>query len=171
MHIPEDIKAIAARKPLEPAEAETLKKAIIKYAKDYLDLKKGKNSSVNINDIVRDDFKVQDYVFTFVRDIGRRMERTRDFVMYEKEGYGEDQIIVVPLDRPLTEKYSYLFSFGGVILGAALTLMTTWLKTKIEKPLPSPIIKVEDSRISALQDSLQSLKMRLNTSGKDKPHP
>ena len=80
--IPDNIKTLCAKPNLsDPDEQETVKQEIIKYLKDYLNLKKGKNSLADVTGIVRDAFQCKGTVYPFERDIAGRMMRTRDYTM------------------------------------------------------------------------------------------
>jgi len=125
----DDIKKLINKKPLDKEDIRPLKTALRKYAEDYLDLKVGGNSSINLTDTFTNDIKVADANDNFFRDIGRQMERTRDYTMYEnKKQDGSKEIVVIPLDRPILEKHAILFTVGGIFLGAILSVLGGFLQ-------------------------------------------
>ncbi|MEO5995043.1 MAG: hypothetical protein ABIN89_00015 [Chitinophagaceae bacterium] len=130
----DEISMLAAKKPLQPEEAELLKKVIIKHSEVYLNLKEGGNSSINLTDVIRNDIIVVDANDNFIRDIGRRMERTRNYSMYEtKKDDGSYNVTIIPLDRPWWERYSPALSIGSLILGIILTVFGDVVKSHLEK--------------------------------------
>ncbi len=158
-----NIKELIIKKPLAPEDIQPLKTALKKYAEDYLNTKKGGNSSINLTDIITSDIKVADANNNFIRDIGRQLERTRNYTMYEnKKDDGSYEIVVVPLDRSWWEKYNPLQTFGGVVLGAALTFFGNMIINQEKKHTPLQTINIEDSRIQPLYDSIDKLRNELN---------
>jgi hypothetical protein len=159
----DDIKELLIKKPLDPEDIQPLKNALKKYAEDYLRKNKGGNSSINLTDIFTNDIKVADANPTFIRDIGRRMERTQNYTMYEnKKGDGSYEIVVVPIDRPWWERYNPLQTYGGIVLGAILSLVVARIN-KQEKQTLLPTINIEDTRIQSLYDSIGNLKNELKS--------
>lgn len=159
----DDIKELIIKKPLDPEDIQPLKTALTKYAEDYLHKNKGGNSSINLTDIFTNDIKVADANPTFIRDIGRRMERTQNYTMYEnKKDDGSYEIVVVPIDRPWWERYNPLQTYGGILLGAVLSLMIARINSQ-GKQTQLPTINIEDTRIQSLYDSIGSLKNELKS--------
>ena len=135
----DDIKKRIVKKPLESEDIKPLKAALRKYAQDYLNLKIGGNSQINLTDTFTNDIKVADANYSFIRDIGRQMERTRDYVMHEnKKEDGSNEIVVFPTDRPLLEKHATFFTIAGIFLGAALSVLGGYLQNLWQSPRDWP---------------------------------
>lgn len=165
------IKELIAKKPLDPEDIQPLKSALKNYAKDYVNLKKGGNSSINLTDTFKNDIVVADANENFIRDIGRQMERTRDYTMYEnKKDNGAYEIVVVPLDRSWWEKHSWFLPIITLVLGSTMTFCFTYLNNRLssqankQMKMPKKIeVQVTTSHQS---DSLTNLKIAIKDSAK-----
>lgn len=117
--IPDNIKKLCAKLDLsDPVEQDLVKREIIKYLNDYLDLDKGKNSLANVTDIVRDFFNVVGTNYPFERDIAGRMMRTRNYTMKEEIAKnGKEDVYVIAADRDWWDKNKFWFSVIMLIIG------------------------------------------------------
>ena len=132
-NIPPDIEILCAKTDLSNEnEQEKVKVEIVNYLKRYLDKKDGKNSFVDVTGIIRDIFKCQGTQYSFDRDIGGRMQRTRDFTMREaiNEGNGKE-VYVIAADRDWWDKYSGWVSIVLLVIGFILGLIGEPIRDKI----------------------------------------
>jgi hypothetical protein len=140
--IPDHIKSICAKPKLDDPdinnEQELVKKAIVEYLEYYLDIKKGGNSLADVTGIIRNEFECKWTVYTFERDIGGRMMRTRNYTMREtiNEGGGKE-ILVIAADRDWWDKYSGWFSLASIVLAFILGLLGEPIKNALFSKTPT----------------------------------
>ena len=129
-----------------------MKKEIVKYLKDYLNLKKGKNSLADVTGIIREVFKCKGTVYPFERDIAGRMMRTRNYTMQEliNEGGGKE-VHVIAADRDWWDKNKFWFSIAMVLIGT------------IVGSVSSPLSNFLNNLINGKDQSQESYRVKLQT--------
>lgn len=92
------------------------------------------------------------------RSVAYILEATGDFQLEQLEDRSRYYVKKLPR-RSLEQKYPTLFKISLVLFGALLTIMANLTR----KVAPLPEIRIEDSRISALKDSVFNLGRELET--------
>ena len=156
--IPDNIKTLCEKQDLsDDKEQDLVKNEVIKYATQYLDKRKGKNSIINITDVVRDFFKIRGGNYPFERDIARRMARTRDYEIREgKNKNNDDEVYIIPLDRKLWEKYTPGWTVLMLLVGAAIPLLFHELPKLWQKPKLNARIEKRGPHITYLVNTSAS---------------